>query len=738
MSPIKSSLARSVGKFLGVYRNDDLVLSSSVISSRFIAPQTDFITGSGGVVSAGISSDGYRYHTFISDGTFSWTGGDTNSAIEFLLVGGGGAGGWGRVAGGGGAGQVLQSINYAIPSDEPSTISITIGAGGNVTNSTPQAPGNGGNTTLSHPTGIVTALGGGAGGTDLDYSDSPNYVIGISTNVASHGGTRGNEPIVDGSFPSPVWPQYHGFGGASNNVYPYATVGMTTSNIAAHGAAPSSTNTDQHSGGGGGGAFGAGIQGGENAGEFGVAPTVYSLPNGFYAKPATVTSAHGGAGGDGLRLYTYRAANILPPSSPLYTGLNEIGGYYGGGGGGGHISPYPNAENARNPGGRGGGASGGWEQNTTTVQGFDGTGGGGGGGGKGPSTPTEDAGASPGGDGICVIRYKENVSQVSGGSIFNDSGSTFHVFTESGMFDVPSSDPHIGDSFNVLVVGGGGGGGCYNAGGGGAGGRVTASGTLAAGRMAVVVGNGGHHAIDFWSNRPQGTPGNNLIRGPRSCNGEDSFLLTADDVGLPAATYIAGGGGYGGSNAPDNAGGNGNHHPAPYSGSGGGSADNGTAGSGVYDGGGAPGQPAAGGGGGGSGGAGQDTQSPADGGNGGAGTKTPWIPSNLPDLCGQPGPSAGMWHCGGGGGGARNPQPGGSGGNHPTKTSSYAGGGVGQAPVPDYSTVSTKDAKYASGGGGGGGAGGPAVIDTNEPYLTFASGIGGHGAPGVVIIQYTS
>ena len=90
---------------------------------------------------------------------------------------------------------------------------------------------------------------------------------------------------------------------------------------------------------------------------------------------------------------------------------------------------------------------------------MDGSGGGGGGGGKGPSTPTEDGGASPGGDGICVIRYKENVSQVSGGSIFNDSSSTFHLFTESGMFDVPASDPHIGSSFNVLVVGGGGGGG---------------------------------------------------------------------------------------------------------------------------------------------------------------------------------------------------------------------------------------------------------------------------------------
>ena len=736
MSPLKSSLARSVGKLLGVCRNDDLVLSSSVISNRFISGQTDFIEGSGGVVSAGISSDGYKYHTFTSPGTFTWTGGNTNSAIEFLIVGGGGAGGWGRVAGGGGAGQVLQSINYAIPSSEPSTISITVGTGGDITNATPQTPGNGNNTTVSHPTGIVTALGGGAGGTDLNYSDSPNYVVGISTNVASHGGYRGNEPLLDGTFPSPVWPQYHGFGGASNNVYPYPTVGMTTSNIAAHGSAPASLGVSQVSGCGGGGAFGAGIQGGNNSGEFGIAATAYRLPTGMYAKGDDISSAHNGAGGDGIRLYTYRAANILPPSSPLYTGLSEIEGFYGGGGGGGHDSPYPTAENARNPGGRGGGASGACNNNTTTVPGMDGSGGGGGGGGEGPSTPTEDGGASPGGDGICVIRYKENVSQVSGGSIFNDSSSTFHLFTESGMFDVPSSDPHIGSSFNVLVVGGGGGGGCYNGAGGGAGGRVTASGTLAAGRMAVVVGNGGHHAIDFWSNRPQGTPGNNLVRGPRSCNGEDSYLLNSDDVGLPAASYIAGGGGFGGSNAPDKNGGDGNHHPAPYSGSGGGGSDNGPGGSG-HQGGGNSANPASGGGGGGSSGGGYGSPD-GNGGKGGAGDKTPWIPTNLPSLFGQPGPTPGMWHCGGGGGGGRPGSNGGSGGDHPTLTSSYAGGGVGRASAPNYAAVASTHAKYASGGGGGGGVGGPGVINSSGTYLTYANGIGGHGAPGVVIIQYTT
>ena len=735
MAPIKSSLARTVGKFLGVYRNDDLVLNSSVISNRFIAVQTDFITGSGGVVEAGISSDGYKYHTFTSPGSFTWTGGDTNSSIEFLIVGGGGAGGWGRTGGGGGAGQLIQSINYAIPSNEPRTISITVGTGGNIHNGSPLAPGNGGNTIVSHPTGIVTALGGGCGGSD--NPSTATDTIGVRTDCGSFGGSRSNSTVPDFTFPSPNWPQYHGFGGASNNEYAYANVGVTTIALGAHGAAPSATGVNQFGGSGGGGAFASGIQGGGNTNEFSIpAPNVYTLPNGYYAKADTSTMSHGGAGGDGLRLYTYRAANILPPSSPLYTGLNEVEGYFAGGGGGGQCSPYPSDLTATSPGGRGGGASGGRPGNETTVPGMDGTGGGGGGGGEGPSSDSEDGGASPGGDGICVIRYKENVSQVSGGSIFNDSSSTFHLFTESGMFDVPATDPHIGSSFNVLVVGGGGGGGSYNGSGGGAGGRVTASGTLAAGRMGVVVGKGGHHAIDFWSNRPQGTPGNNLVRGPRACNGEDSFLLNSDDVGLPAASYVAGGGGFGGCNAPDRDGGDGNLHPAPYSGSGGGASDSGTGGSGHQDGGSSS-SPAAGGGGGGSAGGGYDTSS-SNAGNGGDGDKTPWIPDNLPNFFGQPGPTSGMWHCGGGGGGARPGSSGGSGGNNPTKTSRYAGGGIGRASVPDYGTHASQHAKYASGGGGGGAMGGPSTINTNGNYLLYSSGIGGHGAPGVVVIQYTT
>ena len=86
---------------------------------------------------------------------------------------------------------------------------------------------------------------------------------------------------------------------------------MTTSNIAAHGSAPASLSVGQVSGCGGGGAFGAGIQGGDNAAEFGIAATAYRLPNGMYAKGDDISASPNGAGGDGLRLYTYRATSII-------------------------------------------------------------------------------------------------------------------------------------------------------------------------------------------------------------------------------------------------------------------------------------------------------------------------------------------------------------------------------------------------------------------------------------------
>ena len=92
-----------------------------------------------------------------------------------------------------------------------------------------------------------------------------------------------------------------------------------------------------------------------------------------------------------------------------------------------------------------------------------------------------------------------------------------------------------------------------------------------------------------------------------------------------------------------------------------------------------------------------------------------------------------MYHAAGGGGGAR---PGGSG-----ASGGLGGGGNGAAHHPGMATYANMRALYATGSGGGGGAGGGAAFsgpNANGYYHGTSFGRGGEGAPGVMIIQYTS
>ena len=682
--------------------------------------QTDYIVGSGGVVQAGIASavDGYTYHTFVSPGTFTWTGGSTDTIVEMLLVGGGGGGGDSRTGGGGGAGQVIQSINYAAPSSNGSSgITVTVGDGGGAVSAAPVDPGYGGDTIVSSPVGIITAKGGGWGGF------SPGYEIG-GTGGGSQGGSRSNS-VMPLTFPGPS------FGYPLGETYDYPNDGVAADylgNNYANWSTPSVSpaSPGQFGGSGGGGANGVGKVGGFNLSEVVTYPTwIPAAPEGFpshgWAHPTnTTTWAMGGAGGDGLRLHTYRAENALPPSHPYYPTMSQLDGYYGGGGGGGHCSPYPNFSLDLQPGGKGGGACGTNEGDTTPVPGMNGTGGGGGGGGGA-------SGGSAGGKGICIIRYKTNTTQITGGSVFTDGGNTFHIFTEPGIFEVPDSSPKVGSSFNALMVGGGGGGGSYNGGGGGAGRyRNYPGNTLAAGRMAVVIGQGGRGSVDFYRN--PNTAANFNERGPWGAGGQATYIINGTAVGMPADSIIAGGGAHGGSNSYDRNGG-----AAPGTGatggSGGGACDQGTGGTGTQsNGGSAPSAPASGGGGGGHAQNGSPT-SGSNGGAGGNGTGTPWIPSSLPSLFGDPSGGV-MYHAGGGGGGARPGASAGSGG--------IGGGGDGRVDHPDISSFQVMEGQYATGGGGGGGEGGPAVFGSAPTYAVYPRGQGGPGGPGVMIISYAT
>ena len=96
MAPIKSSLARSVGKLLGVSKDTDLSLRGDVQSFRTPPP----LVATGGTKS---SSAGYTYHAFTSSGALTISSGEGD--VDYFVVAGGGGGG-NTIGGGGGGGGV--------------------------------------------------------------------------------------------------------------------------------------------------------------------------------------------------------------------------------------------------------------------------------------------------------------------------------------------------------------------------------------------------------------------------------------------------------------------------------------------------------------------------------------------------------------------------------------------------------------------------------------------------------
>ena len=97
MAPIKSSLARTVGKLFGVQKDSDLSLRGDVQSNRKISSS---VQASGGTE---IVTATKKYHVFLgsSEQNFTVTQGGT---CEVLVVAGGGSGGYFYGAGGGAGG----------------------------------------------------------------------------------------------------------------------------------------------------------------------------------------------------------------------------------------------------------------------------------------------------------------------------------------------------------------------------------------------------------------------------------------------------------------------------------------------------------------------------------------------------------------------------------------------------------------------------------------------------------
>ena len=176
MAPLKSSLARSIAKLLGVSKDTDLSLRGDVQGNRnTIIP----FEASGGNLANGLEpGNGYKYHTFGTNGDFVVTG--NSGIVDILIVAGGGGGGMPRGAGGGAGGIVHHSqLSLAI-----GTHPVVVGDGGAAT-PTDGGLGNNGTDSYFGAAGStrLTAKGGGGGG---DNSTDPDGQGGGSDDVPQY------------------------------------------------------------------------------------------------------------------------------------------------------------------------------------------------------------------------------------------------------------------------------------------------------------------------------------------------------------------------------------------------------------------------------------------------------------------------------------------------------------------------------------------------------------------------
>ena len=318
--------------------------------------QTQTAKATGGKISF---YGGKTIHTFTGTGTFV-TPASFGETCEYVLIGGGGAGGFYNYRGGGGGAGAYKTGNT--PVSGANSIAVTIGGGGVAPSSgfAPSPGANGNATSIAFP-GVITAPGGGTGGT------WPNRA---GTDGGSGGGAGGGPGTATDRF-----------GVATGDPFP-GTIGNTPPNGWGHNGGACAINQQQGAGGGGAGQVG--------------------YPNG--PTSSTPTRGFGGAG-------VQMPATFRNPAGTIGTPGPNSGGYYvGGGGNGGGYPPAGNpAVGTTRP--VGGGGYGLYLASNPPYAGaggnaLDNTGSGGGGTNYGEASPGDGTGiGGSGGSGIVLIAY---------------------------------------------------------------------------------------------------------------------------------------------------------------------------------------------------------------------------------------------------------------------------------------------------------------------------------------------
>jgi hypothetical protein len=204
MAPFKSSLARSVGKLLGVSNQQDLSLRGATQSSR----KTATFSATGGTE---YSSGSYKYHVFLATSSPGFNISVLGPGeVDCLVVAGGGGG---STAGGGAGG--MRVVPYTFTATGPTP--ITIGDGGAGGGASGGGADCNGNDSFIGPTGsrlVSATYGGGAGSADDGRPGQPG---------GSGGGARttGNDPGgTTVASPDGISPTVQGYPGGA--AIPYA------------------------------------------------------------------------------------------------------------------------------------------------------------------------------------------------------------------------------------------------------------------------------------------------------------------------------------------------------------------------------------------------------------------------------------------------------------------------------------------------------------------------------------
>ena len=296
-------------------------IASGTISYNDLRGKSSFSTSGGNAVAT--PGNGYKYHTFTSNGTFVLSG---TKQFDILVVAGGGSGGPSDNSngGGGGAGGLIMVSNLNLTSG---SYPVTVGAGGvsgasganSSFASSPAQPWN------------LTAIGGGYGG-GTHYPQGIPSQYPASSGGSGGGGTGYPSDTGGGTGTQSSQPGYSGSSGFGNPGGSF--FGYTADGGGGAGAAATKNPSDNQgygglgkqypaftgpligipalsplngyfAGGGGGGYGGGGIHGGGDGGAFAPGNAGMNNSGGGGGGSYNTGTAVGGSGGSGIVVIRY-------------------------------------------------------------------------------------------------------------------------------------------------------------------------------------------------------------------------------------------------------------------------------------------------------------------------------------------------------------------------------------------------------------------------------------------------